>query len=129
VTKFFFIPMTTSLHSDWSCPMMMRVSTSTRYHSFMSSIHSLLGLPLLFCPTIIPNITFNTNQLLPILQMCPNNFSFLSVINCTTFCFCQSFFLSLNSLFSAVGACGWRILLYILFQMPSASPCPGLTCI
>jgi len=35
---------------------------SVRHHSLMSSIHSLLGLPLLFSPSMIPNTTFFINR-------------------------------------------------------------------
>jgi len=70
--------MTIRLHSKRSCAMMLCVCTSVRHHSLMSCIHFLLGLPLLFTPSIIPNITFFTNRLSSILQRCPNNLSFLS---------------------------------------------------
>jgi len=61
---------TTRLHSDQYCTMMLKLCPSSRHHSLMSSIHSLLGLPLLFCPSAIPNPTFCTNRLSSILYRC-----------------------------------------------------------
>jgi len=68
----------------------------------MSSIDSLLGLPLLFSPSMILNTTFFINWLSFIIGMCPNNFSFLSMIICITFLLMSSLNLSLHSLFSVV---------------------------
>ena len=77
----------------------------------MSSIHSLLGLPLLLGPSMIPNTTFFTNWLSSILRMCPNNFSFHSIIICATF-----FMMSSLHLFSEFVIfccqCMWRIIQY-----------------
>src|SRR6218665_1124532 len=46
-------------------------------HLMMSSSHSLCGLPLLFAPSILPNISSFIFLLLCILHMCPNRPSFL----------------------------------------------------
>jgi len=80
-----YVSMTTRLHSELSCAMMLSVFTSVRHHSLMSYIQSLLGLPLLFSPSMIQNSKFFTSWLSSILQMCPNNLSFLSMISCITF--------------------------------------------
>jgi len=79
--------MTTRLHSERSCAIMLSVCASVRHHSLMSSIHSLLALPLLFSPSMIPNTTFFTNRLSYMLQICPNSLSFLSMISCITIFF------------------------------------------
>jgi len=41
-------------YSDRSCSMMPSECKSARHHSLVSSIHSLLSLPLLFCPPLFP---------------------------------------------------------------------------
>ena len=75
----------TRLHCERSCAKLLRVCTSVRHHSMMSSIRFLFGLPLRFCPSMIPSITFFTDRLSSILKMCPNNSSFLSMSICITY--------------------------------------------
>src|SRR6218665_2405291 len=53
----------------------------------MSSSHSLCCLPLLFMPSILPNISSFIFLLLCILHMCPNSPSFLPISFCMIFSF------------------------------------------
>ena len=53
----------------------------------MSSIHSRLGLPFLFLPFIIPNVSILILLSLFMRQMCPNNRNFLWIIFCIRFSF------------------------------------------
>ena len=106
--------------------------TSVQHDSFMPSIHSLFGLPLLFCPSVFPNTTFFTNRLSSFLQMCPNNFGFLSLIICTTF-FLMSSLCLISKFVIFCCQCMWRILLWhcisnAITEYVSLPPGPGLTC-
>jgi len=67
---------TTCLHSSRSWAILLRVCIS-----LTSSSHSLLGLPRSDVPSTIPNITFFTSLWSSILHMCPNKFSFLSMMS------------------------------------------------
>jgi len=94
--------------------------TSTRHHSLMSSIHSLLDLPLLFCLSMIPDTAFFTTFLTSsqyyrrariIFASSPRSFA------PHTF-WCQAFVFSLNSLFSAASVCG-EFFSSSIFKIPS----------
>jgi len=64
----------------------------------------------------------SSNRLSSILQICPNNLRFLSMISCITFCWYLAFVWSLHSLFSVASVCG-EFFCKISSQMPSTSLC------
>ncbi len=64
-------------HAHRSCTRWNRPSPLHWRHSVMSSSHSLHGRPLRDFPSILPNIRCFISLQSPILQMWPNNFSFL----------------------------------------------------
>jgi len=77
-----------------------------------------LLLPFLFSHDSVQHIFLHLH-LSSILQMCPDNFSFLSMINAQYFFQCLAFILSLNSLFSAASVCGEFVCsTSISFKMP-----------
>jgi len=60
-------------HVSLSCAFLFRLYISLLHHSFISSCHSLFGLPLFVFPSISLNTTSFISLLSSILQMCPSN--------------------------------------------------------
>src|SRR6218665_3595955 len=70
----------------------VKLYRSLLHHSLMLSIHSMLGLPRLPFPSIIPNITLFIFLLFSILHICPNSPNFLFIIVCIRSVFIFSLF-------------------------------------
>jgi len=101
--------MITRFHSERSCAMMLSDCTSVRNYSLMSSIHFLLGLPLLFRPFMIPNTMFFTNRLSPILKICTEA---LKGHACVVFCL--SCYNKITSCYNKKLSCYHKKLLFLL---------------
>ena len=70
------------IHFFLSISNLYRVQMSLLHQSARSSIHLLLGLPLLFLPSIIPKTTCFISLSSCILHMWPKKFIFFSIILC-----------------------------------------------
>ena len=81
---------TNFLHLSLSMAMVLVCHTLFWHHSLMSSSHSLLGLPRLLLPSIMPKMVVLISLWSGILQMWPKNFNFLCMTVCTMFFFVLS---------------------------------------
>jgi len=68
------------LHFLLSIASPCRVQISLLHQSTMSSVHLLLGLPLLFLSSIMPKTACFRSLMSCILNMCPKKFNFLPII-------------------------------------------------
>ena len=101
---------TNSLHLSLSMAMVLVCHTLFWHHSLMSSSHSLVGVPRLLSPSIMPKIVVLISLWSGILQMWPKNFNFLCMTDCTMFFFVLSTMLTLchTSLFDIL----WNHLMF-----------------